>query len=90
MGIFDLEREVARVGSILERYFVPLDGKCRSVVHVLDGRIVGHARVEIGHQRSDVLGGGQPRVDVIARVQESACCYGDVAHPVAVERKIKR
>lgn len=53
-------------------------------------RVVGQAGVEVGHQWSDVLGGSEPRMHVVACVQESSGCDGDVPDGVAIVWKIKR
>ena len=84
-----LEWKVAAVGFVLQCHIFPLDGEDCSVVHVLDGRLVAHAGIEVGHQWSNVLRRGQPRVDVVAGVEESASCYRDIAYQVAVEGEIK-
>ena len=64
-------------------------GRRRTIVSVLDETVVRQARIEVRHQRRDVLRGGQPAVNVFAGVEEAAGGDGDVADFVAIEREVE-
>lgn len=84
------ERELAGVVVVLQMDVFPQHGEGGAVVLEAHIRVRLQAGVEVGHQRCNVLGGGQPRVHVLAGVQEAAGGNGDIAHRVAVERKVER
>ena len=50
-------------------------------------RLVPQASIEVGHQRRNVLCGGEPLVHEVTHVEEAAGCYGDLTYAVTVERK---
>ena len=52
--------------------------------------MVADSRVEVCHQRRNVLCGCQPLVQKVAHVEEAAGGDGDLAHAVTVERERER
>ncbi len=60
-----------------------------TVIRVSDGGRLLLGRVKVGHQGRDVLRGRQPRVNVLARVQEAPRGDRDVLDPVAIERELE-
>ena len=89
---YDLECEgpIAAVrGLVLEVDVFPLHDELVPVVQVADARVVRAARVEVGHERRDVLRGRQPAVHVVPGVEEAARGDGDGLHQVPVERELE-
>ena len=89
---YDLECEgpIAAVrGLVLEIDVFPLHDELVPVIQVADARVVRAARVEVRHERRDVLRGRQPAVHVVPGVEEAARGDGDVLHQVAVERELE-
>ena len=74
---------------VLEVDILPLHDQLVPVVQVSDLGVVGAAGVEVGHERGDVLGGGQPGVDIVPGVEEAPGGDGDVGHQVPVERELE-
>lgn len=79
-----LEGELPGRLIVFQRDTAPLNDHLLPVIAEHDCR-VGRSGLEVAHQGSNVLHGGEPRVSVIAHVAETASRNGDLAEVVAVE-----
>ena len=68
---------------------LPLHDQLGPVVQVADLGVVVLGGVEVGHERSDILSGGKPGVDVLSGVEEPTRGDGDVLHGVPVEGELE-
>lgn len=85
------EGERTHVRFVLQQNALPVDmERFVAVLAVLHVRVVGQARVEVRHQRADVLRRGEPAVDVVASVEEPTGGDGDVGDRMSIERKLER
>ena len=62
-----------------------MNGSIFTVIGVSNFGFVVLRRIEVGHERGDVLCGRQPRVDVLPGVEEPTRGDGNVGHFVPVE-----
>ena len=74
---------------VLQVDILPLHDELLAIVQVPDLGVVGGAGIEVSHERGDVLSGGQPGVNVVARVEEAPGGDGDVLHRVTVEWELE-
>ena len=68
---------------------LPLHDQFGAIIQVADLGVVVLGSVEVGHERGDILGGGEPGVDVVPSVEEAPGGDGDVLHLVPVERELE-
>lgn len=61
-----------------------------TIIVELDERFGRETGIEVRHQRGNVLGSGQPRVHIVAGVQEAAGGDRNVLHHVTVEWEFER
>ena len=75
----------SRIVPALQGHVAPLDDERGPVVGVPDLCALVLTRVEVRHERRDILRRGEPRVHVLPRVEEPPGGDGDVLHLVSVE-----
>lgn len=85
-----LECEIANVFLSPHNKFVPFNYDHLLIVSVNDRRIVAFAAVKICHQWGNVLGCGQPTVNMIANVQKSPRGYRGVGRRMSIIWKLSR
>lgn len=83
------ERKLPGYVDVLQRNVLPQHRERGAVVEEAHIRVGRQARIEVGHQRRNVLRGGQPRVHVLAGVEEAAGGDGDVANGMTVEGEVE-
>lgn len=60
-----------------------------TVVVLFDQAVISQRSVEIGHKRGDVLGRGQPIVNMLAGVNKTARSHREVSDIVPVEWEVE-